>query len=1224
MDLCGQMVPPFYMPAFLSSRSLASSLQVLLMLAVSVSISSLRAANGAWLSGRTGIQSWSDVANWTGGIPGATTGITNADTATFGSNTGATFITIDAGRIIRTMTFDGQVAEGLYTVGSAGINLGEALRLSSGGAISMPLNTATSLTVHAPLILQPASATTAGTYSITNNSTAVPNTNADTNPYKIHILGDITGGTTSNMITLTLSGTAGNRTNNASANVISGRITDGGAAGGLRLTVAGASSGGQGAWTLTNPENSYTGPTTVGGGTLIFSTLTDSGVNSAIGAGSIINLNSNAQFKYIGPATTTNRTIVSSGGVFYSSGTGDVTLTGTIQLNGLLTFRGSRAFNVDTVMTGAGGISRTDNGIVNLNRINTFAGNVNISQGTIRAASIADSGVDSPLGRGNSIRLSQASGTVGTLEIFGANGSSSNRDFTLSNAAGVNSGNGRINHSTAGQTLALSGTVRTISNDETHVSSLNLTGVGDGIMSGVIGGTVDSPATATNTKLVKDGTGTWALSNANNYYAGTTISAGTLLVQNSSGSATGSGDVILTGTGALGGTGIVTASDGGNITMGSSSRLIVGNTHGLQAGTAGPAGTTSAAGQLTLGSAADVAISLAGSLQFDLFGSTSDRLILQTTASTITLGGTLVVADSSPRLLQTGTWQLIDWTGASTASLTGTLSYDLPTSRLASGYSWNTSDVLTTGVLAIEKTSVNHTWTGAADNSWANPLNWEAGTVPSASTDVFFNSASQNLSHVLNGDKSVRNLFFSGESNHTIGRGSGGVIYSNGSILQVLGGTQRFTVSFRPRIGTLSQYDIVNDGTLSFEGGIMYHRTGSSGDLTLAFSGSGETDVQQVLRRYNTYDVNLIVNGSGTLTLKAGSDDVATASTAGAITGYTTINGGILRLNAENNIGGNPESFNPAHLTINGGTLSAYATFTMDDENRGITFGPASSSVHVEDSHSLTLATPITGAGSMAKTGPGTLILSGTSTHSGSTTVTAGRLQVGLAGQGSSGTGATTIATGAQLAGTGTVQSSAFTLQSGATLQAGEFTTGTLTGNGVLTFAPVGIATYDLQAGSRTQLSLSTATNQADLSLPFGGYSPGSPEYNAYLDGLTGLGSGSHDLLVFNGSAGSTLTFSGDLEVMGTDFTPAYGQVYNLLDWSELLNADFTLFDAGINRDGSGDDLAQFNLPDISASGLQWDVSRFTLSGTLAIIPEPSRFVLLMLGLATVLLRRRR
>jgi autotransporter-associated beta strand protein len=57
--------------------------------------------------------------------------------------------------------------------------------------------------------------------------------------------------------------------------------------------------------------------------------------------------------------------------------------------------------------------------------------------------------------------------------------------------------------------------------------------------------------------LVKIGTGTLTLTNGgNNYTGGTTIRRGTLLVRNQSGSATGSGPVLVT-SGSLGGTGLI-------------------------------------------------------------------------------------------------------------------------------------------------------------------------------------------------------------------------------------------------------------------------------------------------------------------------------------------------------------------------------------------------------------------------------------------------------------------------------------------------------------------------------------------------------------------------------------------------------------------------------------------------------------------------------------------
>jgi len=72
--------------------------------------------------------------------------------------------------------------------------------------------------------------------------------------------------------------------------------------------------------------------------------------------------------------------------------------------------------------------------------------------------------------------------------------------------------------------------------------------------------------------LVKDGTGTLTLSGNNTYPGGTTVTAGTLLVNNTAGSGTGAGAVVVNTTGTLGGTGsisgTVTVNAGGNLAPG--------------------------------------------------------------------------------------------------------------------------------------------------------------------------------------------------------------------------------------------------------------------------------------------------------------------------------------------------------------------------------------------------------------------------------------------------------------------------------------------------------------------------------------------------------------------------------------------------------------------------------------------------------------------------------
>jgi hypothetical protein len=118
---------------------------------------------------------------------------------------------------------------------------------------------------------------------------------------------------------------------------------------------------------------------------------------------------------------------------------------------------------------------------------------------------------------------------------------------------------------------------------------------------------------------------------------------------------------------------------------------------------------------------------------------------------------------------------------------------------------------------------------------------------------------------------------------------------------------------------------------------------------------------------------------------------------------------------------------------------------------------------------------------------------------------------------------------------------------------------------------------------------------------------------------------GTHDQLLFNNTTGS-LTFSGNISILGgSGFTPAAGQVFNLIDWMSTVSASWaSAFTANPYRDGSADNGSQFDLPDISAANLTWDLSRFSTSGNIVVIPEPSRMLLLALGLLGLTLRRRR
>jgi autotransporter-associated beta strand protein len=105
----------------------------------------------------------------------------------------------------------------------------------------------------------------------------------------------------------------------------------------------------------------------------------------------------------------------------------------------------------------------------------------------------------------------------------------------------------------------------------------NGTATFNGVIRGAGGGANNTSQDAGRIALVKTGTGTQTLTGANTYSNGTTISGGTLLINNTSGSGTGSGAVLVQNGGTLGGTGTITTT---GLTVQSGGTLAPGNSPG--------------------------------------------------------------------------------------------------------------------------------------------------------------------------------------------------------------------------------------------------------------------------------------------------------------------------------------------------------------------------------------------------------------------------------------------------------------------------------------------------------------------------------------------------------------------------------------------------------------------------------------------------------------------
>ncbi|MDQ0586279.1 autotransporter outer membrane beta-barrel domain-containing protein [Variovorax paradoxus] len=154
-------------------------------------------------------------------------------------------------------------------------------------------------------------------------------------------------------------------------------------------------------------------------------------------------------------------------------------------------------------------------------------------------------------------------------------------------------------------------------------------------------GVVDGPGA-----LVKSGTGTLALTAANSYAGGTVVNAGTLKIDNTTGSATGSGAVQVNSGGTLGGggtiSGAVTVVDGGTLAAGNSPGTL--NTGALS---------------LSGGSILSYELGQAGTA-----GGPLNDLVNVT--GNLTLDGTLNVAQSSGGTFGPGLYRLITYTGSLT------------------------------------------------------------------------------------------------------------------------------------------------------------------------------------------------------------------------------------------------------------------------------------------------------------------------------------------------------------------------------------------------------------------------------------------------------------------------------------------------------------------------------------------------------------------------------
>lgn len=500
---------------------------------------------------------------------------------------------------------------------------------------------------------------------------------------------------------------------------LSGVIQNGGTgAGGLTKTLGGT-------LVLSN-ANTYTGATTVSGGTLIVqhdSALGSTAGSTTVASGATLQLDGSRTIGAEG-LTLSGAGVGGVGALRHTSGTsswaGNITLAaastitadaGLLTLSGSLTGANGRNLTLagdgditltGTLSNGSSSLFKLGNGILTVGGTATYTGTTNLgtsggnSTGTLRlgASDVIPTGAFNLYS--GTFDLAGFNDTIGAINLGGGGAGST---ATVTTGSGTLTLGGNLAYiatnnpdgATITGNLNLGGANRTFTiNDSTAATTdlsisanigatnrnLTITGAGNTLISGNI-------ATGTGT-LTKAGTGTLTLAGANSYSGLTTVSAGTLVVAHDSALGTTAGATSITAGATLQLT--------GDRTIGNEALTIRGAGVGSAGAVRHVSGTSSWAGNITIAAASTIAAE-AGSLTFSGdFTGANGRNLTFIGAGDITVNGT--ISNGTSALLKDG---------SGTLTLTGSS---------ANVYSGGTS--IADGTLQLGKTAgLNALGTGA-------------------------------------------------------------------------------------------------------------------------------------------------------------------------------------------------------------------------------------------------------------------------------------------------------------------------------------------------------------------------------------------------------------------------------------------------------------------------------------------------------------------------------
>ncbi|HCH8646270.1 TPA: autotransporter-associated beta strand repeat-containing protein [Salmonella enterica] len=729
----------------------------------------------------------------------------------------------------------------------------------------------------------------------------------------------------------------------------------------------------QGAGTLIlNAENTYTGGTTISGGTLVATNV------DALGSGDVtddatLELNTGGTFDNAisgsgqvvksgddvltlsGANSYSGGTLISDGTLVASNvealGSGDVTDNATLELNTGGTF--------DNAISGSGKVEKSGDDALTLSGANTYTGGTLISDGTLVASNVE------ALGTGDVTDNA-------VLEL--------NTGGDFDNAI---SGSGQVEKSGDG-TLTLSGSNTytggtTINGGTLVASNVEALGSGDVTDNATLalntGGTFDNAISGSG-QVVKSGDDVLTLSGANSYSGGTLISDGTLVASNVE--ALGSGDVTDDATLELntGGTFDNAISGSGQVVKSGDETLTLSGTNTYSGGTLISGGTLVASNVEALGTGdvtndAVLELNTGGTFDNAISGSgqvvkSGDKMLTLSGANSYS-GGTLIsdgtLVASNVEALGTG-----DVTNNATLELNtgGDFTNNISGSgqvvksgdkmlTLSGSNTYTGGTTINDGMLVA--TSVEALGSGDVTNDAVLALNTGGD---------FANNIGGTGSVVKSGDET---LTLSGSNTYT-----GGTLISSGTLVA-------------NDVNALGTGDVTDNATLMLNtGGDFINNIGGtgrvekSGDDTLTLSGTNSYTGGTTISGGTLVATNVEALGTGDVTNNA----TLELNTGGDFTNNISGSGQVVKSGDETLTLSGANSYT-------GGTLISSGTLVANDVN-ALGTGDVTDNAVLELNTGGDFDNAISGSGQVVKSGDETLTLSGANSYTGGTLISGGTL----------------------------------------------------------------------------------------------------------------------------------------------------------------------------------------------------------------------------------------